>query len=64
MKDKDIARVLAIASEMAGDNDLTVIPTEEPEPQELFGGLTPQRSPDYNAYQDYIKNKPHKVWRD
>lgn len=64
MQDKDIARVLALAAEIAGDDDLEVIPSQEPERPDLSGGLTPYRSPDYNAYQDYIRNRPHKLWKD
>jgi hypothetical protein len=41
MNDRDIDRILAIASRMAGDDDLTVVTDEEPELPELFGGLTP-----------------------
>jgi len=58
MYDRDIARVLALAAAIAGDDDLKVIPSEAPETPELSGGLTPYRAPDYSAYWDYVNNKP------
>ena len=63
ISDTEIARVIALAAEIAADDDLTVSTDGEPETPELFGGLTPERRPDYNTYRDYIENRPIK-WKD